>query len=122
MIDQKELERRKALALKSIRDAYREDDHENDVTMYVDHHLEKVDPEYWLKHTGHRKPDPSDVLGLLVFDHHWTPADEDDPDSDFNEEGLQQLEFTLPEGTTLYLICVVFDHGGQVCKITMEEQ
>ncbi len=120
MVDQEELERRKALALKRIHAAYGKDGHEYDVTMFVDHHLEEIEPEYWLKHAGVQKPDPADVLGLLILRYHWTPYDGDDPDIEDDEEGLQLLDFTLPENTTQYLICVEFDNDGQIDGIRME--
>ena len=120
MVDQAELGRRKTLALQAIHAAHSGKEHEYDVTIFITHHLEEIEPAYWLKHTGKEKPSPQEVLELLVLHHHWTPWDGDDPDSEDDEDGLQILDFTLPEGATQYVVCVEFSEQGEVDDIRME--
>ena len=39
---------------------------------------------------------------------------------DEEEEPLDTLDFTLPEGVTDYVICVEFDDVGDVARVSME--
>lgn len=98
-------EREKA-AISAIKSAFGSPDQEYGVTMFADHHIDELEPEYWLKHLGTNKPDPRKVLDLLVLREHW---DED-----------RVFDFTLPEDVTNYVISVQFDEDGEVEDITME--
>jgi len=106
-MDDKDIKRREEAAVAAIKAAFGALEQEEDgVTMFVEHHLEELEPEYWEKHLGSAKPDPRKVLDLLVLRSHW------DDDSIF--------DFTLPEDVTDYVISVSFDEDGEVEDIAME--
>ncbi len=46
--------------------------------------------------------------------------DAEEEDLEEEEEPLDTLDFTLPEGVTNYVICVEFDDSGNVSKVSME--
>ncbi len=97
---------REKKALEAIKSTYGTEDGEYGATLFVSHHLEEIEPTYWLKHTGQSKPSPEKVLNLLVLEGIW---DED-----------LAFDFTLPEETTNYIICVRFDESNEIIEITME--
>lgn len=97
---------REKKAMEAIRDAYGTPAGEDGVTLFVDHHLEEIGQDYWMKHTGQEKPDPQKVLSLLVLKGNW---DED-----------MAFDFTLPENITNYVICVRFYESNEIVEITME--
>lgn len=79
--------------------------------MFVSHHLEEVDASYWKKHLGAEKPNPSQILEILVLRSHW---------SDDDDDGIQVFDFTLPDDVTDYVISVHFDDAGEIDEISME--
>ena len=97
---------REKKALETIKSAYGTEEDEYGATLFISHHLEEIEPSYWLKHTGESKPSPEKVLNLLVLKSQW---DED-----------LAFDFTLPEETTNYVICVRFDENNEIIEITME--
>ena len=105
-MDEKELKRREESALSAIKLAFGTGDDEYGATLFVSHHIEELEPEYWEKHLGNSKPDSNSVLGLLQLRSHW------DDDSVF--------DFTLPDDVTDYVISVRFDENGSVEEISME--
>jgi Protein of unknown function (DUF2004) len=104
-----EVEKRKSTAIAAIRDAFGTEDDEDGATLFVNHHLQEVEGEYWEKHLGTRNPEPRRVLDILVFQSHWGGDDD-----------LETFDFTLPDEVTDYLICVKFDPSGKVDEISME--
>jgi len=66
---------------------------------------------YWQNHLGAARPEPSRVFDILELQSHWSGEDDD---------GIETLDFILPEGVTNYVISVHFNESGQVDEITME--
>lgn len=97
---------REKKALETIKSVYGTEDDEYGATLFVSHHLEEIEPSYWLRLTGESKPSPKKVLDLLVLKSHW---DED-----------LAFDFTLPEEVTNYIICVRFEESNEIIEITME--
>ena len=106
-----EIKRRQTAALTAIRQAFETEDDETGATLFVSHHLEEIEPEYWETQLGTPQPDPERVLDLLELRSHW---------SDDDEEGIDTFDFTLPDDVTDYVISVRFDADGQVEEISME--
>jgi Protein of unknown function (DUF2004) len=105
---QNEIEKREKSALVAIRNSFGIDG-ESSVNLFVEHHLEEIEGEYWRKHLGAEKPEPVTLLDILVLQSHWGGADE-----------IETFDFTLPEDATNYVISVRFDQSGQVHDISME--
>ncbi|WEI20161.1 DUF2004 domain-containing protein [Acinetobacter proteolyticus] len=111
MSEQAIVERREQLARHAMQEALENQQAEDSVELFIQHHLEEIESAYWQKHFGTSTPTPLKVLSLLVLDHQW------------ENEGLathDMLDFTLPDGITNYVICVSFDSKGQVIDIAME--
>lgn len=110
MSQQEEIEKRKQVALDAIKKSFGTPEAEYDVDLFIKHHLEEIESEYWVKHLKTKKPKAEQVLDLLVLDSCW--GDED--------ESMENFDFTLPEEATNYMICVSFDENGKVEDISME--
>ena len=104
-----EIEKREKAAIAAIRRAFGTEDDADGATLFVEHHLEEIEGEYWQKHLGTPKPEPIKVLGILVLRSHWG-----------GEDDIEIFDFTLPENVTDYVISVRFDESGQVADISME--
>ena len=100
-----ELESRKREALESIKSAFGTKEDEYGATLFVSHHLEELDSDYWVKHLGAAKPEPKEILNLLQFQS--------------QDNGLV-FDFSLPEEVTNYVVSVSFDETGNVEDISME--
>lgn len=74
------------------------------VLLFVEHHLEEVDPEYWQKYFGSTQPEALAVIEKLIL-------------QDNSDENL--LDFTLPNEATQYVLCVTFE-ADKVTDISME--
>lgn len=109
--DHDEILRRTLTALNAIKSAYGQPGHEEDVTLFVEHHLDELNESYWQQHFGNSRPNPERVLDLLELQSHW--GDEDD-------EGIDTFDFTLPGEVTDYVISVRFDESGAIEGIDME--
>ena len=79
--------------------------------MFISHHLEELDGEYWQQQLGNAQPAPDAVLAILELRSNWL-ADDD--------SGLDQFDFTLPGDVTDYVVSVGFDEDGNVADISME--
>ena len=84
-------------------------------TLFVAHHLGELDASYWMKHTGTSEPDPRQVLRMLEL-----RIDPEEEELDEEEERLDILDFTLPDGVTNYVICVEFDDTGNIVRVALE--
>ncbi|WP_335952685.1 DUF2004 domain-containing protein [Acinetobacter higginsii] len=111
MSEQAIVERREQLARIAMREALENQQAEDSVELFIQHHLEEVEPAYWKKHFATSTPSPILVLEFLVLTHQWQDEDLDSYD---------MLDFTLPDEITNYVICVSFDSKGQVIDISME--
>ena len=112
-IDQQEVTRRKDVAIEEIKRRFGTEEDEYGATLFVTHHLEELEHNYWQKYLGTPKPEPKDVLDLLVLQSHWGHGDEGD-------DGIDVFDFTLPGDTTNYVISVGFDEAGNIEDISME--
>ena len=85
---------------------------DNQVRLYVEHHLQEISPQYWQHHTGLTRPGAKQVIELLstqrFLDFHSV------------EENDDSIDFSLPENVTDYVLCVSFDEDGNVEDISME--
>lgn len=106
---QNEIEKREKAAIPAIRSAFSTEDDESGVALFVKHHLQEIEGEYWQKHLGTSKPEPISVLNILVLRSHWGGDDE-----------IETFDFTLPENVTDYVVSVRFNESGQVEDISME--
>lgn len=103
-----EIEKRKALAMAAIRQAFGSDAGEENINLFVEHHLEELGQDYWKQHLGTGTPEPAAVLGLLQFDSSWGEGD------------VEYFDFTLPDEVTNYVVSVHFDSAGDIDEISME--
>ena len=106
---QNEIGKREKAAIAAIRSAFGTEDDESGATLFVEHHLEEIEGEYWQKYLGTAKPEPISVLDILLLRSHWGGDDD-----------IETFDFTLPENVTDYVISVRFDESGQVEDISME--
>ena len=110
MSQKEEIEKRKRVALYAIKESFGTPEAEYDVDLFIRHHLEEIESEYWVKHLKTEKPKAEQVLDLFVLDSYL--GDEDG--------NMENFDFTLPEEVTNYMICVSFDENGKVEDISME--
>lgn len=102
---------RQTQALIKIKSIYGTEDGEFGPTLFVEHHLEEIENEYWVKKFGSEKPDPVKILEALVLVNKWASEDDDNIDT---------FDFSLPDNVTNYLLSVRFADDGQVEEISME--
>ena len=101
------INKRKAIALNKIKSAYGTDEDEyGGIETFISHHIEEIEPEYWIKHLGKANPEPQQVVSLLQFIHCW--------DDDL------AYDFSLPDEATNYVICVRFDNEENIIELVME--
>ncbi|MBH2000997.1 MAG: DUF2004 domain-containing protein [Moraxellaceae bacterium] len=105
------IEEREQLARIAMYKALENQQAEDSVELFIQHHLEEIEPSYWKKHCGISTPTLLQVLALLVLDYQW---------DDGGLESYDMLDFTLPDEITNYVICVSFNEKGQVIDISME--
>ena len=109
-----DIEMLKKNAVKAIHQSFTSPDTENDVTLFISHHIDVIEKSYWIKHVGTQNPSPEQVLKLIEYrDNSYLYDDEEEDQPDY-------IDFTLPDDTTDYVICVEFDDHGQICDIRME--
>jgi hypothetical protein len=104
-----EIKRREAAAHVAINKAFGTSEDEFGATLFVSHHLDKLDSSYWKKHLSTETPDPRRVLELLKLCSRWG-----------GDNGIDTFDFTLPEEVTDYVISVMFGECGDILEITME--
>jgi hypothetical protein len=104
-----EVTKREKIAIAAIRQTLGTDDGECGSTLFVSHHLEELEVDYWQKHLGTDNPDPERILDLIKLRSHWGGDDE-----------LETFDFALPDDVTDYVISVRFDESGDVAEISME--
>ena len=100
-----DIESRKIKALKSIKSAFGTKEDEYGATLFVSHHLEELDSNYWVKHLGIANPEPKEVLNLLQFKY---------------QDNGDVFDFSLPEEISDYVVSVRFDVNGNIEDIAME--
>jgi hypothetical protein len=99
---------RQTLALQAIKQAFGTEVGEDNINLFVEHHLEELPQSYWQQHLGSENPEPASILGLLQFRSSW------------GEQDIEYFDFTLPDEVTDYVVSVHFDSTGSVDGISME--
>ena len=84
-IENDEVLRRKTLALAAIKKTFGTEEGEYGANLFVSHHLDEIDEEYWISHLGTDTPDGMKILGLLTL--RWPSDDE--------EEGLEVSDISM---------------------------
>jgi hypothetical protein len=103
-----EHEKRRERALDAIKRAFGAASGEENVNLFVEHHLEELPQSYWQKHLGTGAPEPKAVVGLLLLRSSW------------GEDDREYFDFTLPDDVTNYVVSVHFDGSGEIDRISME--
>ena len=103
-----EVEKRRQLALDSIKQTFGTDAGEDNVNLFVEHHLVELPQSYWQQHLASIAPEPCAVIGLLQLRSSWGEGD------------IEYFDFTLPDKVTDYVVSVHFDGAGAVDGISME--
>lgn len=106
-----EVLRRETTARAAVKQSFGTGDDESGADLFVSHHLEELDGEYWEKQLGTSSPEPIRILDILELRAHW---------GDDGDNGLDVFDFTLPNDVTDYVISVRFDETGKVEDISME--
>lgn len=86
---------------------------DDQVLLFLQHHIEEIEAEYWLKHTAQAQPTPAQVLQILVLNPYMEWEFEEDEES-------YMIDFTLPDDATQYMLCVQFDRDEKLIGISME--
>jgi hypothetical protein len=83
---------------------------EDNVELFVEHHLEELESAYFSKIYGTPKPEVSQILSSLVLVSSWSYEDDDI---------INVFDFSLPEKVTNYVLSVRFS-GDDVEEVSME--
>ena len=102
---------RQATARQAIKSLYGKPKGEYGPTLFVSHHLEEIEPEYWLRTVGVQQPKPEQILDSLVLVGSWTSG---------GGETVNTFDFGLPGNVSDYLLSVRFGDEGQVQDVSME--
>ena len=102
---------RQATARQAIKSFYGKPEGEYGPTLFVSHHLQELEPEFWLKTVGVQRPSPEQILDALVFVDAWTADDGDT---------VNTFDFGLPGDVSNYLLSVRFEDDGRVQGVSME--
>ncbi|WP_457646930.1 hypothetical protein [Profundibacter sp.] len=97
-------------ALAKIRSLYGTPTGEDNVTLFVDHHLAEIEPDYFSKTYGTTSPTAQQILDSLVLIDTWSSED---------DGNIDVFDFSLPGNVTNYLISVRFA-GDAIQEISME--
>ncbi len=114
--DLNEVQRRSSAGLAAIKQMMDRGEGEFSVALFVSHHLDEVEADYWKARTGSPCPDAKRVLDLLVLQKHWGLSG----DGGIDEDGIDVFDFTLPGEVTDYVLSVRFDDNGEIADISME--
>ncbi|OTG83923.1 DUF2004 domain-containing protein [Acinetobacter sp. ANC 4648] len=112
MINTEQIQKLEQKARTAILSAYQQDADENQVHLYVEHHLEELEPDYWVNNLGTAIPQPVQVLNILEVSPYvdWMPEEDEN----------YRIDFTLPEDVTQYVLCVELDRHETFVGILME--
>lgn len=100
------------LARAKLAEMLAEGPEDDDVVVdYIRHHLEEVEAEYWQDQFGSVSPSYEDVLAGMVMVNAWSSSSDDGP--------IDTLDFSLPGGTTQYVLAVRFE-GDKISSVEME--
>jgi hypothetical protein len=98
---------RQQLALQAIKQAFGTEAGEDNVNLFVEHHLEELPQSYWQQHLD-SGPEPASIINLLQLRSSW------------GEEDIEYFDFTLPDEVTDYVVSVHFDGTGSIDGFSME--
>jgi Protein of unknown function (DUF2004) len=107
-VDTSELLRRKTTAFEAIRHSFGTDAGADSIDLFVEHHIEEIPQDYWVRQLGTTAPEPKAVLELLQLEKSWGTND------------MEYFDFTLPEGVTQYVVSVHFGSDGEIDSVSME--
>ena len=79
-------------------------------TLFVSHHKEELDTEYWKGAFGEVDPKPEAIIEGLVFVDSWDSED---------DGNIDVYDFSLPGEVSNYLLSVRFA-GDEVSDVSME--
>jgi hypothetical protein len=102
---------RQATAREAIKSRYGKPEGEFGPTLFVSHHLQELEPAYWLRTVGVQQPNPQQVLDALVLVDSWNSG---------GGETVDTFDFGLPGNASNYLLSVRFQDDGQVQDVSME--
>lgn len=109
----KEPQARQALANALVTGQFKES-----VMLFVEHHLEEIEAEYWQEFFGTTRPSAEQIIAKLEVEDRSYLEDEE-LDEDEIEYYANHLDFSLPDEVSQYVLCVTFK-DGQVVDISME--
>lgn len=106
-MDKKEYEQAALATLKSLCGTSAGED---SVTLFVDHHLAELEPDYFSQTYGTPTPEAPQILASLILVDSWSSEDDGNVDV---------FDFSLPGNVTDYLLSVRFS-GDDIEDISME--
>ncbi|KJZ19805.1 DUF2004 domain-containing protein [Loktanella sp. S4079] len=101
---------KEAIARNEIKRVFGTPEGEDNVSLFVTHHLDELSSEEWREVCGAGTPSAQQILSSLALVSKWSSQD---------SEIIDIFDFSLPKNTTQYVISVAFD-GDDISKITME--
>lgn len=112
------LAKKEQLARQAFADALVTGQFKDSVLLFIEHHLEEIEAEYWQEYFGTNQPSAGQIIAKLeVEDRSW--LEDEELDEDEIEYYHNKLDFSLPDEVTQYVLCVKFK-DGQVVDISME--
>jgi len=97
-------------ARESIKSFYGTPEGEDGPTLFISHHLDELEPDFWVRTYGTEAPEATQVLDSLVLVGSWSSED---------DGNIDVFDFSLPNNVTNYLLSVRFV-DGKVAEVTME--
>ena len=81
---------------------------DDSVDLFVQHHLDEIEADYWIAHLGTPTPAASAVLGLLQ------------PREPWGDDGSVHIDFSLPGDVSQYVLSVELDEDDEVIGVSMD--
>lgn len=98
------------VALSTIKSLLGTPEGEDSVTLFVEHHLDELEAEYFSRIYGTPTPEASQILGSLILVSSWSSED---------DGNIDVFDFSLPEKATNYVLSARFS-GDEVESVSME--
>jgi hypothetical protein len=103
-------QQKQTAALTAIKSLLGTPEGEDNVELFIDHHLEELEVDNVSKTYGTPKPEASQMLSSLVLVSSWS----------YEDDGIINVfDFSLPENVTDYVLSVRF-LGDDVEEVSME--
>ncbi|NJM43743.1 MAG: DUF2004 domain-containing protein [Brachymonas sp.] len=99
---------REKQALAAIKQAFSTEAGEDNINLFVEHHLAEMPESYWQQHLQVNTAEPYALINLLVLRSSW------------GDDDIEYFDFTLPGEVTDYVVSVHFDGTGNIDGISME--